>query len=74
MFHGVRIIYFGVGMGNTVLSVKQTSLRYLYPLMCLLFFFFHTCLFGIQLCFPFEALHKHLPFVLLAHQVHSPCC
>ena len=28
----VRIIYFGVGMRNTVSRVKQRSLRYLYPL------------------------------------------
>ena len=74
VFHGVHIIYFSVGMGNTVFRVKQPSLRYLYPLMCLLFLFFHTCLFGILLSFQLVALYRHLPFVLLAYQVHSPCC
>ena len=65
--HGVCIIYFGVGMGNTVLRVKQPPLRYLYPLMCPLFLFFHTFLFGIQLSFQFEALYRHLPLVPLAY-------
>ena len=68
MFHGVRIIYFDVGMGNTVLRVKQSSLRYLHPLMCLLFLFFHTCLFGIQLSFQLVALYGHLPLLPLAYQ------
>ena len=68
--HGVHIIYFGVGMGNTLLRVKQPSLRYLYPssysYMSPISSFIFICL-----SFQFVALYRHFPLVPLAHQVHS---